>query len=95
MPDLPWSLFGQISLVAAIVILILTGKLTSNAAMPRATVELMLKDKDTQIADWRGAWRDQYATMATLTKQNDRLLEQGETTLKLLQRIVDDNKDVP
>ena len=90
MPDLPWSLFGEIGLITAFVVLILTGKLTSAAAVPRATVDLILKDKDAQIADWRGAWRDQHAAMAALTQQNDRLLEQGETTLKLLQRIVED-----
>lgn len=73
---------GATGLLAAVVIMVLTGRL-----LPKASVDERLADKDRQIESWRTAYERGLEIQDEQRKQLTAMVEANETATKVLQAI--------
>lgn len=73
---------GAAGLLAAVVIMVLTGRL-----LPKASVDERLADKDKQIDTWRTAYERELEVQAEQRKQLTAMVTANETATKVLQAL--------
>lgn len=73
---------GATGLLAAVVIMILTGRL-----LPRASVDQRIADKDRQIETWRAAYEQAQAVQERQREHISALLEATRTTTQVIRAL--------